>query len=262
MEASSSGKRAGGGRSLKDVTSTRQGSLMLALGAAILAGILLLLFVQHYRDDANKKGAATSVFVAKSLIPHGSSAEVIASNNLLERTSLRGSQVQSGAISDPSEIAGKVALVDIAPGQQIKASDFGVAGDGIGYKLTGTDRAIAVPVDSTHGLVGQVRAGDHVDVLAGISGAGGGAARPTIRTLLQNIEVLQAAGSGGGGLGGGSNGGANVILRATDKEALLLAFVADNGKIWLTLRPPAGAKETAPAAVSIDSLTTRTASGG
>jgi hypothetical protein len=33
-----------------------------------------------------------------------------------------------------------------------------------------------------------------------------------------------------------------------------LAFAADNGKIWLILRPPAGAKDTAPQLVSADSI--------
>ena len=85
MEASTSSKRTGG-RSFRDLTSTREGSLLVALGAALLAGLLLLLFVQRYKDNQNAKGATKSVFVARALIPRGSSADVVASSQLLQRT--------------------------------------------------------------------------------------------------------------------------------------------------------------------------------
>ena len=251
MEASSAGNR-GGRRSMRDVLSTREGSIAVAVATALLAGLLLLVFVQRYRDNANSSTVSTSVFVARSLIPRGSSADIIASQQLLQRTNLRGSQVRSGAISDPTVLHGQVAVADIYPGQQITLADFTAAAPGVGSRLTGTDRAVAVPVDSAHGLVGQVQAGDYVDVLAGL---GGGAAGPSIRTLLQNVQVLGApGGGGGGGIGGGGGGGGNIILKVSDQAAARLAFAADNGKVWIVLRPPAGAKQSPPASVTAASV--------
>jgi Flp pilus assembly protein CpaB len=151
VEASTSSKRPGG-RSFRDLASTREGSLLLALGAALLAGLLLLLFVQRYRDDQNKSGSLKSVFVARALIPRGSSADVVASGQLLQRTGIKGSEIKSGAVTDPSTIRGEVAVRDIYPGSQITTSDFRAGGDEVIPKLRSTDRAIAVPVDASHGL--------------------------------------------------------------------------------------------------------------
>jgi hypothetical protein len=34
----------------------------------------------------------------------------------------------------------------------------------------------------------------------------------------------------------------------------MLAYASDQGKIWLVLRPPAGAKQTRPSAVTLNAL--------
>lgn len=248
MEASSSGKRSGG-RSFRDLSSTKEGSLALAIGAALLAGLLLLLFVQRYRDDQNRNGAVKSVFVARALIPRGSSADVVASQQLLQRTDIKGSDIKAGAITDPSVLRGEVAVRDIYPGSQITAPDFQTSGDLVTPRLRGTDRAIAVPVDTSHGLVGQVKDGDHVDVLAGFGASGqGGASRASVRTLLQDVVVLRAPGGGGGGIGGAS-GGSNAVLKLSDRAAVRVAYASDNGKLWLVLRPPVGARDSGPSTV-------------
>src|ERR1700719_2761246 len=153
MEATSTTGSKIGRNSPGDMLSTRGGAIVVATVAAILAGILLFVFVQHYRKNETASSATTPVFVARSLIPQGSSADVIASEQLLQRTTLRGSQVQSGAIVDPGVLHGEVATRNIYPGQQITASDFTTSG-GIASQLTTTQRAVSVPVDSAHGLVG------------------------------------------------------------------------------------------------------------
>lgn len=248
-------------RSLKDMTSTKEGSMTLAVGAAIIAGLLILVFVKAYKDNVNGDNASESVFVARALIPKGSSASIIASQQLLQRTSLKGKDVKSGAIKDPSSIAGQVAAEDIAPGQQITTSSFRSGGEGVASQLAGTDRAIAVPVDAAHSINGEVHAGDHVDVLVGFTGNGATGNQPNLRTLLQNITVLSGVNSAGGGVGSGDNGG-NVILRVTDRQATLLAFAADNGRIWLTLRPPSGAKQNTPSVATTGLLVAATQQGG
>jgi pilus assembly protein CpaB len=216
---------------------TRGGASMVAAIAAILAGILLFAFVQRYRSNQDASSAATPVFVARSLIPQGSSADVIASQQLLQRTTLRGSQVQSGAIADPSVLHGKVAAVNIYPGQQITAADF-TGEKTIASQLAANQRALAVPVESAHGLVGFVRAGEYVDVLA--SYGGGTSARGSVTTLLRDVLVLSAP-SSSSGIG---NSNSNIVLRVSEQDAPGLAYAADNGKVWVVLRPPLGASGT------------------
>lgn len=247
MEASTPTRKRMGGAP-RDLLSTRGGSLALAIGAAIIAGILILVFVQRYKDHVTSNNTATGVFVARGLIQKGTSADVIASEQLLQRTSVKGSQSLTGAVTDPSVLHGQVTTTDIYPGQQIVSSDFATAGSGnISAKLTKTDRAVAVPVDNAHGLIGFVHTGDYVDVLAGLNGVNGSSSGST-RTLLQNVLVLSAPSSASSGVGGSSTD--NIVLRVNDAQAPAIAYAADNGKIWITLRPPAGAAESTPTSAS------------
>ena len=57
-------------------------------------------------------------------------------------------------------------------------------------------RAVTIPLDAAHGMIGQVQTGDHVDVFAGFQvqpDGIGAAARPVLRVLLQDVEVLAGA---------------------------------------------------------------------
>jgi Flp pilus assembly protein CpaB len=242
MEAASTSNKIGR-NSPGDILSTRGGAMAVATVAAILAGILLFAFVQHYRTNQSTSSATTTVFVAHGFIPQGSSADVIASQQLLQRTSLRGSQALAGAIADPSALHGEVAATNIYPGQQITAADFTPATT-IASGLTTNQRALSVPVDSSHGLIGFVHAGEYVDVLASYTG-GAGATRGAVSTLLQDVLVLSAPGAAGGGVGVGTST-SNIVLRVSDHDATSLAYAADNGKVWIVVRPPLGASQSAP----------------
>jgi Flp pilus assembly protein CpaB len=226
--------------------STRRGAITTAVVAALIAGVLLFAFVQGYTKSGAGSAVNTPVFVASGYIPAGTPVSVIASAQLLSRTTVPSSHVVVGAISDPSVLRGEVAAVNVYPGQQLTAADFTVKPVTVASQLTGTERAIAIPVDAAHGMLGFVQAGDRVDVL---NDAGGGRAGSGGTSVLgTNVLVLSAPSSGGGGAiaGGGSSGG-NIILEVAAKQAPAFAFAADNGKIWIALRPPVGALGTTTA---------------
>jgi Flp pilus assembly protein CpaB len=54
--------------------------------------------------------------------------------------------------------------------------------------------------------------------------------------------------------GAGSSSQANITLRVPADMATKLAFAADNGKVWIVLRPAAGAKDPSASIVSVNSL--------
>lgn len=238
MEASSLRRRGGRGWA-SGLLSSRRSTTLIAVGAAVLAGIVLFAFVQKYRKHA---GAATTspVLISTAFIPRGASADVIASSGMLQRTTVTSSQLKTDAITDPATLHGETAVTNVYPGEQLTAQDFSAGNVSITSDLTGTDRAVAVPIDAAHGLVGFVRAGDRVDVLGSFTGSG--AARSgAVTPLAENVLVLNAP-SGGSGIGSGSN--SDVVLRVSDRVALTLAYAADNGKVWITLRPPVEAKQS------------------
>jgi Flp pilus assembly protein CpaB len=237
---------------------TRRGTVLVAGVCAIVAAGILIFAMQRYRHNINSEGASQTVFVASGAIQKGTAGDAIASQHLFKSTSISGKQVTAGAIADASQLHGKVAAADIYPGQQLTASDF-IVGGGLPAQLAPDQRAMAITVDSAHGMVGQIHDGDHVDVYAGFDlEPPTGRNRPVLRLLMGNIPVLKAgASSGSGGLGGGSNPQTqqtNVTLNVKDDQAGPLAFASDNGKVWLVLRPPNTTSTAPPSIISVESL--------
>jgi Flp pilus assembly protein CpaB len=213
-----------GGNWAGQLLSSRRGAVSVAAIAALLAGVLLYLFVQHYRQ-APIVAAPTEavVFVASQYIPAGTPASTIASEGLLKRTDVASTDAVVGAITDPSAITGEVSSTAVSAGQQISVADFNHAAVSLGSFLTGDYRAIAVPLDASHGLTSYLAQGDTVDVMddEGLH----------TLVLVQDVPVL-------------ANAGGDVVLKVTDAQALTIAGASDNTKIWLTLRPPVGGQDS------------------
>jgi Flp pilus assembly protein CpaB len=238
------------------LVSTRRGTLIAALLIALLAGASILLYLNSYRDSLKAQGAMVTVLVAKKSIPKGTAGNVVAAKDLYTVTTIRESQVLDGAISDPASLRNRVAAREIFEGAQLTATDFGAAGDSLAAKLTDKQRVISVPLDSAHGLIDGIEAGNRVDVYAGfnvipLDASGrpinGGQARPMLRRILANVPVLAVGDKSG-------RGATNVSLEVDDVEAAKVAFASDNGKLWLALRPSAGAKASSPGIVTVETM--------
>src|SRR4051794_13573352 len=241
---------------LRRMLATRGGTLALAGVCALRAAGMLMIFLSRYRESVKGAAAPTPVLVATSLIQKGTSGDVLAEKHQFETVTRAADDVKQGGIADPALLAGKVATADVYPGEQLTASSFVAATGTVLPKLADSDRAIAVPVDQAHGLGGQVQTGDHVDVLASYttSSSAAGEGRGVVKTLLQDKLVLRAVAQP---IDGGDEGKAadkSIILRVSDREAVSLAHAADNGKVWVLLRPAAGGKQSAPQTASIDSV--------
>jgi Flp pilus assembly protein CpaB len=251
MEATHKQRLHGG---LGRFAATRRGAVTIAAVAAALAGMVLLAFISQYKNHVQGGTVERSAVIADRLIPKGTAGSVVVSDGLSKVRTVQQDALQAGALSTAAALDSKVATRDIYPGEQITAADFASDADPLRGKLTGGERAIAVPLDSAHGLIGEVRAGDKVDVLAGFNSTSSttGRGRPQLRTLVQNVLVLKAP--DGSAKSTGSNGTQDMTVRVTADEAAQLAFAADNGKVWFILRPPAGASNNRPSSVTLDSL--------
>lgn len=236
---------------LRRFLGTRRGSFTVAAAAAALAAIVLAVYLNNYKDGVRAGTLPTQVLIADRLIPKGTSGDVVASDRLFRPTTLSEDDVEAAALTDASTLAGKAATRDIFPGQQITAKDFSGSADPLRGRLTGTQRALAIPVDTAHGLIGSVRTGDRVDVFGSFTGGGGVAGRGVLRTIAQGVLVLKAPTGEGGTTG---NKQQSVILRLTESQAARLAYSADNGKVWIALRPPAGGESTKPTTVTQGTL--------
>jgi Flp pilus assembly protein CpaB len=137
-------------------------------------------------------------------------------------------------------------VTDIYPGQQFTAGYFAYAAAGtLQTKISGSDRAISVSIDTQHGMVGQIAAGDHIDIYVGLNKVGPNGSQPVIKLLMADVTVLRAPLAAGTGI---------YTLRASGRQAPVLAYAADNGKLWFVLRPASGAKTVVPGFVSMQTL--------
>jgi Flp pilus assembly protein CpaB len=240
----------------RKLLSTREGTFGFAALAGMLAIGLLLVFMRGYKNSVDEGAQPVTVLVAAESLPKGVAGNMIAEKGIFQATGFKRDQVKDGALTDPASLQGQVAVHDIVRGQQLTAADFSRPTNPVLSRLADDQRAITIPLDSAHGMVGQIQTGDHVDVFAGFQvqpATTGGRARPVMRVLLQNIEVLEAPAAPKGGLGGQAQT-QNVVLKVSDKDAPQLAFSIDNGKVWISLRPPAGAKQDPPSLVTLDRL--------
>jgi Flp pilus assembly protein CpaB len=224
---------------------TRQGTILLGVGAAVLAAVALIVYLKQYRNSVNSKAQPLSVLVAKSLIQKGTPGDVVGTTDLYQVTSIPKSEVKTGAFVDPASLTGKIATADIYPGQQLTSSDFAVgSANALTQNLSRTQRAVVVPLDSPSEVGGQITAGDHVDVWVLLNAqTANGVSQPLVREVLQDMTVMTAATNGG-----------NVTIRATPKQAGELIFASNNAKIWLVLRPAVGSTTTRPPVISVNDL--------
>jgi Flp pilus assembly protein CpaB len=205
--------------SFKQFVSTRRGAYTVAFAAAALAGLVLLVFINRYKDD-------------------------VIANKLFEATPVATENIKPGAITESAQILGKVSVREILPGQQITAADFAEFADPIRSRLTKRERAIEIPMDKVHGLLGTLRPGDHVDILGAFNSSaqnGGGGGVPILHEIVRDIRVMQ-------------NNGSSVILETTDSQGAALAFASDNARLWFLLRPTLGATDSRDITISQDSL--------
>jgi Flp pilus assembly protein CpaB len=230
----------------QNMFTTRRGSLLVGATAAVLAGIILLAYLHSYRNSVNSSSAPVSVLVAKNLIQKGTPGDIIGTSNQFQVASVPKGQLQTGALTDPAALSSRVAVTDIYPGQQLTANYFAYAPPGtLQTKISGTDRAIAVSMDAQHGMVGQIAAGDHIDIYVGLNRPGASGSQQVIKLLMENVTVLRAPIGAGAGI---------YTLRTSGRQTGVLAYAADNGKLWFVLRPPSGAKTVVPGFVSAQSL--------
>ena len=239
------------------------------LGAA---GVLLLLFsifaFQMYLNNKTKdiyerakkdaqqeitrfRTSQTSVLVAKQAIPAGT----LITADKFDAAVVQEADRLPRAISSASSIEGMIAAEDIAAGEQLTKDKVGYADTkrSLADATPIGKRAITIAVDNISSLVGMVKPGDRVDVIATLNipiqspSSGAQTSQSVITPVFQNVLVL-AVGQEVNALRSAADGRSRqaqperrdtsplITLALTPQEANLLAFVQEQGKIRLVLR--------------------------
>jgi Flp pilus assembly protein CpaB len=209
--------------SFRGLLATRHGALALAVSCALVAVGILLLAMSQYKQTITGSTKQSTVLVSTAEIQPGVSASVIAARQMYKVVPVLETQVAVGAITNAGSIVGKVTASTILPGEQLTTADF-TTPTGASAVLTPTERAVAVTLDSAHGVAGILQAGDHVDVYADVDGTGtktGG-----VSLLIPDALVLRPASVAGG----------SVLLGLNMDLSPRVMYAFDNDKVWLELR--------------------------
>lgn len=238
---------------------------LIAGALALVGALLVFVYVVSYRKNVQNGAGLATVFVAARDIPAGTDGASAAGGGYLHRESVLRRNVISGAISNPAQISQLAAGETILAGEQITVRQFHpLVQQGVLANISGTLRAMSIPGDSNQLLVGIMKEGDHVDVLANIkyslrppagssAAAGGDLNRVATRVILRNLLVLRAPATSSGGIGSAATD-KSVTLALSDSQAQKLLFAVKNGDWWLALRPVAKPADSPDSVETLESI--------
>ncbi len=164
-------------------------NLWMAVIFAVIGAGLLYSHIQEKNKEITKKyGAKTTVVFAKSNI-----REMAPINELqIELKEIPIEFVSPGAVTDPNEIIGQVALVSFKPGEVILKNKITKPSPltGLSLQVSPGKRAITIPIDEMRGVAKLLKPGDRVDILAAVSIGSGQSRRKEVRPLMQSAPIL------------------------------------------------------------------------
>ena len=233
-------------------------NITIAVALALVAALLTSFYVTNYQRNVRKDETNVPIFVAARDIPAGTSGTDLVKKGLVEKSEIVRRSVVPGAISNPAQLDGLVAVQTVYAGEQVTTRRFSTPSQrGIKSQLTGVQRAIAVEGNRHMLLAGVLKAGDHVDLVATFAFPQGSPYTYT-RIVLRDVEVLQApvGGAAAEKLTSAARGeDYAVTLKVTDTQAHKLHWVYTSAEKWhLELRPgtkPADSPDDVEGSLSI-----------
>lgn len=229
-------------------------NILVAVVTAAAAAVLVLLYTTTYKDDVAHRQNRVTVLVARSEIAIGTPAAKAAT--LLEARDVLVTDRTPGALENTKSIAGLVATQTVYPGQQVVDRVFGPSTkQPPAVQLKPTERGVRLAVDGVNGAIGAIHPGDHVDVFASFTVKWYGVAdeRHYTRLLLANVPVLEAPETAG--VDGKAT--SSVMLAVSQKDATKLSYAgsfSESARLWLVVRPAAGAQEQPKSVESIENM--------
>jgi pilus assembly protein CpaB len=211
--------------------------LLFVLAGALVFGLLAAVSVSRYLSSAQAYTRdLNNVAVAKVAIPLGTKI-------IPEQISIvqfpRGS-TPDGTFDSVEKLAGRVAVVNIAPRETVTDSKLAPVGSvgGLSAVIPEGYRAMTVKVDDVVGISGFIMPGSLVDVVVVIDPAEKALTQdPISKIVLQNIKVL----ANGQNIDQPKNEReANTVravtLQVTPDQAEKLALASTEGKLQLVMR--------------------------
>lgn len=222
--------------------------ILAAVAAVVLAvfGALVLVGYARGADERAMAGMKTAaVFVVSEPVPSGTPGDQLTGKVRVVAVPVKAAA--PGHVTDLADLKGKVATVDLQPGEQLLASRFSSPND---VRAPGTvavpagDQEISILLEPQRAVGGRLSAGDKVGIFVSLKSPDGtglthmvlhgvlvtqvqGAPTPT--DPAKKADATPAAGAPAQSL--------MVTLALTAKQAEPVVFGQEHGTVWLSLEP-------------------------
>jgi pilus assembly protein CpaB len=221
---------------------------LAAVAALVLlvAGTAVLLAYVHGADSRALAGTRTvDVLVVDQLIPAGSAAADVKTK---VRTEIVPAKVAlPGRVTDLTSLDGRVAAVDLQPGEQLLASRFTKPDD---LQVPGTVavpaglQEVSVLLEPQRAVGGRLAAGDTVGVVVSMGAPGPGQTHAVLHhVLVTQIQGAPAPADSKADPQTASSGSPAptqsllVTMAVSAAQAEAVVFGMEHGTLWLTLEP-------------------------
>jgi len=235
---------------------------ILALVSAAVTALLLFVFLNSLNRPAET--LKTSVITAVSDIP----ANTRITASMISTTELPLEAVVVDAISDKSQVIGKISKAEIFSGEQLMNAKLVSAGGSgnktLAYAINPGMRAISIAVDETSGLAYMITPGNHVDILgefvstttntADGSNSSGKVSYTTL--VLENVIVLAVDNvlSEDGKASSDKPIYTSLTLQVTPRQAMELSEAEFEGQLRAILRSPVDKEETGQSSLTLGDI--------
>lgn len=222
-------------------------SRLLAGAAAVVLALVGAILVVSYAKGADQRAVQNlepvPVLVVQTAIPAGTPAESMSASLTVEQ--LPAAAVAGSALTSLADSTGKVAAVDLIPGEQLVAERLiapeDVAAQGV-TKVPAGLQEVSFEIEPKRVLGGNITPGDHVGVFLTFD-SGADKAKPedsTTQLTVRKVLVTrvqrtpqpaeQAADAIPSGL-------LMLTVAVNDVDAGKIVFASEFGRLWLTKEP-------------------------
>jgi pilus assembly protein CpaB len=230
--------------------------LLAATAALLLAATGTVVLLAHVRGADARALAGTrtvDVLVVDRPVPEGTPGEELA--DLVRTERLPAKAAVPGVVTDLDELAGRVATIDLQPGEQLLAARFAAPED---LTVPGTvappegAAEVSVLLEPQRAVGGRLAAGDTVGVHVSLDGR--------THVLLSRVLVTQVQGAPSpvpdgrttdtAAAGAAPSASLMVTLGLRPEAAEAVVFAMEHGTVWLSLEPegvdPTGTEVVTP----------------
>lgn len=214
--------------------------IVLAVALAAVGTGVLMLYVSGAEQRALAGVEVADVLLVQERIQKGTAVEDLGDRVRVEKVATK--MLADGAVSDVGELEGKVAMVDLLPGEQVvedrfaEPAAFQAAGR---VQIPDGLQVVSVSLSPDRAVGGQVSPGDTVGVVASFADG-----EATTHLILHRVLVTNVQGGSASRPDAEADGNADrdaepsgnmlvsFAVKASDAEKVV--FAAEHGTIWLT----------------------------